>query len=288
MEIQWPLILFTTLLSASAGVFGAQGVYAIVKRGAAAQMKALITSAVLLVLGGISVFFHLTHPDRLFNGFGHITSGITQELIAIVVMAVVMVAFFAVLRREGGEVPTWMGVLAIVSAVALIIVMGHSYEMPSRPAWNSVLQIASLLGAACAMGVGAFAFLDAEAEDDASVHGNYALAGSAVNVVASIAYVIAASSTVTAFTQVGFYFDPNHPTLGISEAEAYSPLFGSTMGYTVGALIFVVAALAFAFAGKKTGNWRVYGAACAVCGLIGALLLRVMFYCVGGSVFMFY
>ena len=75
MELQWPLILFTTLLAWAAGVFGAQCLYALRGQGTRAQMPALITSAVLLVVGGIAVFFHLEHWERIFNGFGHITSG---------------------------------------------------------------------------------------------------------------------------------------------------------------------------------------------------------------------
>ena len=71
MELQWPLILFTTFVSWSAGVFAAQG--ALVLKGAAprAQMPAFICSAALLVVGGVAVFFHLEHWERIFNGFGH-------------------------------------------------------------------------------------------------------------------------------------------------------------------------------------------------------------------------
>ena len=62
-------------------------------------MPAWIAAAVLLAAGGIAVFFHLEHWERIFNGFGHLTSGITQELIAIVVLAVVAVAYLVYLRR---------------------------------------------------------------------------------------------------------------------------------------------------------------------------------------------
>ena len=48
-------------------------------------------SVPVVAAGGIAVFFHLEHFERIFNGFGHLTSGITQELIAIVLLAVVMV-----------------------------------------------------------------------------------------------------------------------------------------------------------------------------------------------------
>ena len=136
MELQWPLILFTTLLAWAAGLFAAQCVWALRGKGARAQMPALITSAVLLVVGGIAVFFHLEHWERIFNGFGHMTSGITQELIAIVVLAVVMVVYFVYLRRGGDEakVPTWLSIVGIVVAAILVIVMGHSYMMASLPA----------------------------------------------------------------------------------------------------------------------------------------------------------
>ena len=87
MELQWPLILFTTFVAWSAGLFATQAVFALKDKGAKSQQTALTASAVLLVVGGIAVFFHLQHWERIFNGFGHITSGITQELIARTVMA---------------------------------------------------------------------------------------------------------------------------------------------------------------------------------------------------------
>ena len=103
MEIQIPLVIFTSFLAWAAGIFGTQCILALQKRGGAVQLPALICSAAVLVVGGIAVVFHLTHPFNLFNGFGHITSGITQELIAIVVLAVVMVVCFVYLRRGGDD-----------------------------------------------------------------------------------------------------------------------------------------------------------------------------------------
>ncbi|MFR1166928.1 MAG: hypothetical protein ACLSDQ_04515 [Adlercreutzia equolifaciens] len=73
MEIQIPLVIFTSFLAWAAGIFGTQCILALQKRGGAVQLPALICSAVVLVVGGIAVVFHLTHPFNLFNGFGHIT-----------------------------------------------------------------------------------------------------------------------------------------------------------------------------------------------------------------------
>ena len=100
MEIQIPLVIFTSFLAWSAGIFATQCLLALRKQGGAIQLPTPIVSVVVLAVGGIAVVFHLTHPFNLFNGFGHITSGITQELIAIVLLAVVMVLFFLMLRRS--------------------------------------------------------------------------------------------------------------------------------------------------------------------------------------------
>ena len=286
MELQWPLILFTSFVAAAAGLFCAQGVYALAGRGQKAQMPATIVSIVLLAIGGIAVFFHLTHPDRIFNGFGHITSGITQELIAIVVMGVLMVLFLVFARRAGG-VPKWLGILAII-AVALVVVMGHSYMVASRPAWNSILQPLSLLGAAAAIGAGIYAALAANDEDAIGISGPLAIAGTALGVVCAIAYAAAMGGATGSFTSVGNYFDPTHPTYGMTDPAAFSPFAGNSMGLTLGAIALAVLALVLAFVGFRSKKWGAIGWGIAACSLCSAILLRMAFYNAGGSVFLFY
>ena len=200
MELQWPLILFTTLLAWAAGVFGAQCLYALRGQGTRAQMPALITSAALLVVGGIAVFFHLEHWERIFNGFGHLTSGITQELIAIIVLFVAMVVYFVYLRRGGDDakVPAWLSAIGIVVAAVLVIVMGHSYMMASLPAWDSVLQIGSLLGAACGFGPATMAVLCAVKDESLDYTAKVNVIGQIVNVVLVVAYLVAMQATAMA------------------------------------------------------------------------------------------
>ena len=154
MELQWPLILFTTLVAWSAGLFGTQALMAVFGVGKRAQGPAWVASAVLLAAGGIAVFFHLEHWERIFNGFGHLTSGITQELIAIVVLAVVAVAYLVLMRKsdDGASVPKWLAWVAVALSVVLVAVMAHSYTMAARPAWDSVLWILYVLGNACVLG----------------------------------------------------------------------------------------------------------------------------------------
>ena len=85
----------------------------------------LITSAVSLVVGGIGAFLHLEHWERIFNGFGHITSGITQELIGCVALAIVIVAWFVVLRG-GKPVPKALAWATLAVAVLMMVATAHS------------------------------------------------------------------------------------------------------------------------------------------------------------------
>lgn len=286
MELQWPLMLFTTLLCASAGLFAAQGVYAVLGRGAKAQMSSLITSFVLMVISGIAVFLHLQHWERIFNGFGHITSGITQELIAIVILCIMMVIVFVSIRRND-VVPKWVGIVSVIVCAGLVVVCGMSYMMPARPAWNNALQILSLAGLAFAAGAGLFALLDAS-EEDGVLHGTYTLVATAVNAVFSCAFLASMASAVGSFTDVGYYFDPNHPTVAVENAASYSPFSSGSMGFSIAVIALVLIAVAFAFYGKKSKNWKVAGAGVALSAVIGGLLLRVVFMYAGGSVFLFY
>ncbi len=290
MELQWPLILFTTLLAWAAGLFAAQCVWALRGRGAKAQMPALIGSVALLAVGGIAVVFHLEHWERIFNGFGHMTSGITQELIAIVVLFVVMVVYFVYLRRSGDEakVPTWLAVAGIVMAVVLVVVMGHSYMMASLPAWDSVLQIGSLLGAAAAFGPATMAVICAVRDEASDLDAKANLIGQCANVVLVVAYLVAMQATAGSYTAVEFWFDPTSPTLDITPDGSTAPFAGASMGAAVTAIIAAVAGAASAFVGKAKGDWKLWGIVGAACVLVSALALRAVFYMTGVSIYPFF
>ena len=289
MELQWPLILFTTLLAWAAGVFGAQCLYALRGQGTRAQMPALITSAALLVVGGIAVFFHLEHWERIFNGFGHLTSGITQELIAIVLLAVAMVLFFLMLRRsEDNTVPQWLAVVGIVLVLVLIVAMGHSYMMPSLPAWDTVLQLLSLLGAACVMGPATVAFIGAARGIEIEGIGLLAVIGAAVNAVLSAAYMFAMEASSATFQSFQYYFDPTHPNVAMANPANVSLFTGDSLAALVVAVIALVVALVGALLGKKQGAWKVWGAVVAIAGLVCAVALRIMMYTMGETLFMLY
>ena len=289
MEIQIPLVIFTSFLAWAAGIFGTQCILALQKRGGAVQLPALICSAVVLVVGGIAVVFHLTHPFNLFNGFGHITSGLTQELIAIVLLAVVMVLFFLMLRRsEDDAVPQWLAVVGIVVVLVLIVAMGHSYMMPSLPAWDTVLQLLSLLGAACVMGPATVAFIGAAKGVEIEGIGLLTVIGAAVNAVLSAAYMFAMEASSATFQSFQYYFDPTHPNVAMANPANVSLFTGDSLAALVVAVIALVVALVGALLGKKQGAWKVWGAVVAIAGLVCAVALRIMMYTMGETLFMLY
>ena len=289
MELQWPLILFTALVAWSAGLFGTQELLAAGGHAKRSQTPAWVASAALLAAGGVAVFFHLEHWERIFNGFGHLTSGITQELIAIVALAVVAVAYLVMMRRseDGATVPKWLCWVAVAVCIVLVAVMAHSYTMAARPAWDSVLWILYVLGNACVLGPCTMALVMAAVGDEVVPVGLPALAGAALATLATIAFAIFLQMSAGSFAEVGFYFDPTRPTAGMADAAsvvaAQAPLLWA------GAVVLGgLAPLAAAFMGKKSGNWKVWGAVAVACALAGAVCLRVVFYELGLSVFMFY
>ena len=299
MELQWPLIVFTTLVAWSAGLFGTQALMAVFGVGKKAQVPAWVASAVLLAAGGIAVFFHLEHWERIFNGFGHLTSGITQELIAIVVLAVAAVAYLVLMRKsdDGASVPKWLAWVAVALSVVLVAVMAHSYTMAARPAWDSVLWILYVLGNACVLGPATFLLVlaaggpgDQPAERAAGAGapaGLAALAGAALNALAALAFAIFLQLSAGSFADVGLYFDPTHPTKAMADAAAtvasQAPLLWLG-AVAVGAIV----PLAAAFLGRRTGNWKLWVPVAIAAALVGAVCMRVVFYNLGLSVFMFY
>ena len=67
MNPEWPLILFTFFLCLSGGILGAQGLLTVLGKGKKMQNVALIAALATLVIGGICVFMHLQHWERIFN-----------------------------------------------------------------------------------------------------------------------------------------------------------------------------------------------------------------------------
>ena len=70
MELQWPLIIFTTWLPGRRGCSGREALMAVFGVGKKAQVPAWVCSAVLLAAGGIAVFFTWSTGSGSSTGSG--------------------------------------------------------------------------------------------------------------------------------------------------------------------------------------------------------------------------
>ena len=125
------------------------------------------------------------------------------------------------------------------------------------------------------------------AADAGAPAGLAALAGAALNALAALAFAAFLQLSAGSFADVGLYFDPTHPTKAMADAAAtvasQAPLLWLG-AVAVGAIV----PLAAAFMGRRTGNWRLWAPAAIIAALVGAVCMRVVFYNLGLSVFMFY
>ena len=291
MEIQWPLILFTFFNCLAGGIFLMQGILTLSGKGKAMQLASCVSAIVALAIGGLSVFFHLQHPLRMLNGFGHITSGITIELIFVIVFAIAVVLYFLMMRRsEEGVAPKWCAVLAIVVSLALPFATGDSYLMSAIPVWDTMLlPLYYVVATVMLGGLAAMIIAGATKADDAvKLSATVAFIGAVVCAVVSVIYAVAISGMGANYTEMQYYFDPTHPNVAMANPANVSLFTGDSLAALVVAVIALVVALVGALLGKKQGAWKVWGAVVAIAGLVCAVALRIMMYTMGETLFMLY
>ena len=151
-----------------------------------------------------------------------------------------------------------------------------------------MLQLLSLLGAACVMGPATVAFIGAVKGVEIEGIGLLTVIGAAVNAVLSAAYMFAMEASRATFQSFQYYFDPTHPNVAMANPANVSLFTGDSLAALVVAIIALVVALVGALLGKKQGAWKVWGAVVAIAGLVCAVALRIMMYTMGETLFMLY
>jgi len=286
MEIQWPLVIFTLCVCLSAGIFALQGLLCVLGKGEKTQNLAVITSFAVLVIGGIASFLHLEHWSRIFNGFGHLSSGITQELIGIVVMVVVMAVFFVLGRK--GLAPKWAGGLAILASFIVVALLTTSYLMPSRPVWSSPLLYLFYFAQALVGGAAALWIIGGITQDEEStpLMIKCTAVSGAVVVVSLLAYIAVAGSAE--FADFGSTYDTTQPlVVPLDTSNLTGQLLSGPFALPFWlSVIFgglVPAALGFL---KWKGQQPALpmAAVCIICALIGGVAFRAVLYLLGFTV----
>ena len=302
MEMEWPLILFTFFVCLASGILLGQGVMTVLGKGKSMQLASLVSSLVALAVGGISVFFHLQHWERIFNGFGHITSGITLEFIGCVVFFVVLVVYFLMMRRaEDGMAPKWCGVLAIIMGVAMPAITGDSYLMEAIPVWDTfLLPVYYVFNAVFFGGLSVLVIAALTKCDDVNDTAIWlAIGGGVATAVALIAYAVFINSLGGVYSDITYYFDPTLPDssmIDVQEDFVGTVLVGSNAPlFWIGAVIVGVAlpvVAAFmakrALAGGKQQQVLPLAGAGLACALAGGICWRMILYMVAVSIFALY
>ncbi|MDR1183311.1 MAG: dimethyl sulfoxide reductase anchor subunit [Coriobacteriales bacterium] len=289
METQWPLIIFTLFVCLTCGLLGAISILALRGKGEKLQLPALVVSFVSLVLGGVASFLHLQHWERAFNGFGHLTSGITQEMIGCVALVIIMVLWFIVLRGKKPVSKVLAGITLVV-ALLMIFATAHSYYMAARPAWGLSL-VAFYLGNACLLGA-IFLWLLAVIRRDEAIEA----AGAKMVIVGALAQLVGdgifvAFCAPAKLADFGYYLDPTRMTLAPTHIDSLvSYIFTGDGAFAFwGSIVCVIVALSCAIAARrKTMASGVLMGTALLVAVTTSILFRVLIYMVGYPVFLLY
>ena len=297
-EIEWPLVVFTFFMALAGGLLAMLGYLSMRKKMSRKfQMSMLVVTLVMFAIGGIGVFMHLQHWERIFNGFGHLSSPITHEFIGVVVFLVVMALYFLFMyRSDESRVPTWVGAVTVVCGLGMPVLSGLSYMMAADPVWNTWCLIVFYLFDAVMMG-GIGAIIVAKAVKEDAVCGDSALVslvGAVGRVATIIVYAVVINSLGGGYVDVEYYFDPTLPDTAMVDAQAFSAaiLAGDLSGLFYGVVIVIGSVVplvisilmvmrsneklaAFAADGKNALALASVSLACTVA---GGILWRCMLY----------
>jgi anaerobic dimethyl sulfoxide reductase subunit C (anchor subunit) len=293
MELQWPLIIFTTLVCVSSGSFGTLGVLNLLGKGDTVKIPLSVTALVTAVIGGIATIFHLQHLERAFNGFAQISSGITQEIVALGLIVAGTIIYILVSRDK--EAPKWVGVLAIVLSLLMVLAMAHSYVLPSRPLWDSpLLYLFYLAQAVLFGGLTASVIVGIKGVDAEGSLFKVNIVGGILTLISVISYAIYIPSLSGSFNSGYYYADPTSMVKGVTD---YSGIFSGFLTGETALLfwlgVFVVGAvvpIAIVLVGRKTAKTTPIGfaAAALIAAIAGGICFRTILYVLGFSIYAMY
>ncbi len=276
MAVQWPLLIFSLLTGASAGMMVFAGIGELTGRFKRVRFLFAVVAFVLLAVGGCASVLHLGHPERALHILGNVNSGLSKELFAVGALAVLTFVYAILAKKEFNGAAKVFGVLALIAGLALPFVAGASYMMAARPTWDSVTLPLMYVGTGIGVGFAlcaALALMRGD-EHDAPFAVKLALAGIVVMVVAMAAYV--------AWIAMAPYQDG---TRSIDRLVSGDMALAFWLGVVVlgAAAPLVLAALAvkqpIAAGRAATLLW-----AALACSVVGGIALRVVMYALGTSV----
>lgn len=260
MDIQWSLVLFTTLAGGGAWLSVCLGFNEVVPKAkdASTKMVAAVVALVLIVAGGLASVTHLSHPDRIMAALGHPTSGIFMEALFVGLVSLALIILIVMLKR--GASLKAIGVVVGVLGLVMTFVLGYSYMMEARAAWNTVLMPLGYMFTAAPLGIGLWAALCAAKKEEASA---VSFAGTLTAVAGIIAAVV-----VVAYGFVS----------GAAVGEQAALLWAAALA---GGILPAICGFMMM---KKPAQGVALGSAAAVLAVVGCLGFRCLMWLVGTGV----
>lgn len=198
MEIQWSLVLFTALGGSAGWLFGCLG-FSVARKDDLPQRTHYIVSIltlVLLVVGALISVTHLSHPERIMAVFGHPTTGIFTEAAFVGVLCVLLVIYIILVKRQVNQkVQRAVAIITALVGVVFTFMLGYSYIMSSRDAWDTITLPLGYLGTSASAGAALYAIslVASKAEEKLlSFSGLLIAIGAVLSLVFSLLYGFAA------------------------------------------------------------------------------------------------
>jgi len=282
MEIQWPLVFFTLLAGLGAGTFAMVAISEWWGKAERARLPGAVTVLVALAAAGVASVLHLGHPERIFNALGHVGSGIFFEMLLIGLTGLAAVAYILALRA-GSSAATRKGIatVGLVLAAMLAFIVGYSYVLPSRPAWNTLLLPLLFIASAAVLGCFCFYLWAAlRGADEGTIAGLnratlIALAAQAVLLIAFLVHLAASP-----------FPNPTRSPLRLLAGDLALVFWVGLV--LIGLLVPGLLAMR-SRTGKASGLAPVVAAALGlICVVVGGIALRAPMYVLGTSIEQFF
>ncbi len=275
MTLSWHLLAFVACAIAASSILGYQGALAMGGRDRGLQAPATVCALVLAVAGLAAGVLRLGRLDHVLNVFGHLSSGISQGYLAVLLLVVVALVDLVALRRaeEEGRLPVWCAVLSVAAALFGVYGVAANLTATGLSALKTGLVAAYLLAGAVACGGLACSAIGAVRQECPS-RGGLALAGAAGSVLAGVLAVVCVGVLPGLARHGSPIVSSPFGFVGISPSQAFGVTAASSPATGVFWLLAValgaVLPLALALVGR-----RLKGLPALVCSALGAVCVPV-------------
>jgi anaerobic dimethyl sulfoxide reductase subunit C (anchor subunit) len=269
---EWPLLIFTLLAQAAAGLYLAvvlvreclaaaksgEGVTGALK---ATRVPALV-AGVMLAIGVVISLVHLGTPAGAYRALGNLgSSWLAREILGNICFGLLwLLAFVLELKQIGG---LWTGRLAALAGIVLVFVMGELYMASIIPAWMSGYTLVAFLAATLVLG-GVLAIALTKAPAVTPIGAVMVLAGVAAQLIGLPVYL----------AQLG---------RGVAAAgDSLAVLLGDwqpALWLELGLVAATAVAVGVIWQRKQRTPWVLY--AVLIIGVAGEALARTIFYAMG-------